>query len=338
MSPLRRHASKPARVARRVPGEFDLIARLTEGLPRSRRTVLGVGDDCAILRASPAGRLLTIDSVVEGVHFDVSWGAPEALGARALAVNLSDIAAMGGRPTACVVNLAVRRGLDVAFFERLYAGLKAEATRARIDIVGGNITRARELSITIALVGDAAAQSLRRDTARIGDEIFVTGTVGDAAAGWRILAGKLRALGAARTHLVNRFLRPAARMLAGQRLASMRPVPTAIDISDGLLQDLGHILERSKVGAEVDANSVPLSRFYRALMGRDLSLALGGGEDYELLFCLRPGHRESDLARRLQIPVRRIGAIVRGDRLRVLGARVPFAAGYDQLLTRARRS
>ncbi|HEY6421285.1 MAG TPA: thiamine-phosphate kinase [Candidatus Binataceae bacterium] len=318
-----------------MPGEFELIARLAERLPLSRRTILGAGDDCAILAPSRGPGLFTIDSVVEGVHFDLRWSTPEALGARALAVNLSDIAAMGGRPRACVVNVAIRRGLTAAFFDRLYAGLKSEARAARIDVVGGNITRARELAITIAVLGDAGAQVLRRDAARIGDEIFVTGTLGDAAVGWRILSGKIRAPQAVRKFLVGRFIRPTARLMAGERLASIRPVPAAIDISDGVMQDLGHILERSGVGAELDARALPLSPAYRAVMGGDLSLALGGGEDYELLFCIRPGYRESVLARRLRVGVHRIGRIVRGKRLRILGADAPRIAGFDQLRARA---
>ncbi len=300
----------------------------------SRRTVLGPGDDCAILASSRAPRLLTIDSMVEDVHFRLGWGAPEKLGAKSLMVNLSDIAAMGGRPTACVVNLAVRAGLDMRFFDRLYAGMRSLARETKVDIVGGNVTRADKLGITIALLGEVGAAAMRRDSARPGDEIFVTGTVGDSALGLRILAGKLNASGKTRRALVERHLSPTARLGAGLALARMRPVPTAIDISDGLVQDLGHILERSGVGAEIDAAQVPVSKEYRAVMGDDLSLALGGGEDYELLFCLRPGRSEAELGRRLGVPVRRIGTIVRGSRVLVRdarGATRPEVAGWDQL-------
>jgi len=178
---------------------------------------------------------------------------------------------------------------------------------------------------------------MRRDTARPGDEIFVTGTLGDAALGWRILAGKLKARGnakkdrAARKYLVERFLRPQARLYSGQRLAALSPAPAAIDVSDGLMQDLGHILERSGVGAEIDASRIPVSAAYRALMGGNLVHALTGGEDYELIFCARPGHRESELSRRLRVGVRRIGTIVRGKRVNVIGDRAPIIAGWDQL-------
>ncbi len=319
--------------------EFKLIARLSAGIRLSRRTILGGGDDCAIV-STPRRTLFTIDSIVENVHFDLRWCPPQALGARALAVNLSDIAAMGGRPTACVVNLALRGGISARTIERIYAGLRSAAREASTDIVGGNITRARELSITIAMLGEAGRGVMRRDAARPGDEIFVTGTLGDAALGWRILAGKLKVRGnakkerAARKYLVERFIGPSARLYAGQRLAALRPAPAAIDISDGLMQDLGHILERSGVGAEIDASRVPVSSAYRALMGADLEHALTGGEDYELTFCARPGHSEAALSRRLRVAVTRIGTIVRGRRLKVIGYRAPIIAGWDQLRSR----
>ncbi len=304
----------------KLSNEFELIARLSAGIRTSHRTILGVGDDCAVV-ARPRGQMLfTIDSMVENVHFDLRWGTPEALGARALAVNLSDIAAMGGRPTACVVNLGVREGIASRTLERIYAGLRDAAREASTDIVGGNIARAKELSITIALIGEAGRGVMRRDAARVGDEIFVTGTLGDAALGWRILAGKLRARGksksivAAKKYCVERFICPHARLYAGQRLATLRPTPAAIDISDGLMQDLGHIVERSGVGAEIDASRIPVSPAYRALMGDDLEHALTGGEDYELIFCMKAGHSESELSRRLRVGVHRIGRIVRGKR------------------------
>jgi thiamine-monophosphate kinase len=324
----------------KLSSEFELIARLTAGIRVSRRTILGVGDDCAII-SRPRGQVLfTIDSLVENVHFDLRWGSPQALGARALAVNFSDIAAMGGRPTACVVNLGVREGITSRKLERIYSGLREAALEASTDIVGGNVTRARELSITIALVGEAGRGVMRRDAARPGDEIFVTGTLGDAALGWHILAGKLEARGnakknrAAEKYLVERFLRPHARLYAGQRLAALRPAPAAIDVSDGLIQDLGHILERSGVGAEIDAPRIPISPAYRALMGDDLVHALTGGEDYELIFCVKPGRGESELSRRLGVGVRRIGKIVRGRRVDVIGAGAQIDGGWDQLRSR----
>jgi thiamine-monophosphate kinase len=322
------------RTAKKSAGEFDLIARLVKGMRISSRTILGPGDDCAILAPAKRPQLFTIDSMVEGVHFRLEWGTPEQLGAKALAVNLSDIAAMGGKPVACVINLGVRDGLATNFLLRLYRGIKKIAARYHTDIVGGNITRSERLTITIALLGDASAAVMRRDRARVGDEIFATGTLGDSAAGLAILSGKMKAGTVARKFFLERHLNPTPRIEAGLALAKLRPAPAAIDISDGLLQDLGHILKRSRVGAEIDASAIPVSDSYRATMDNDLTLALSGGEDYELLFCARRGHSERELTTALGVPVRRIGKIVKGARITIRGNKnlvTPKFQGWDQL-------
>ena len=316
--------------------EFSLIARLAAKLPQSRRTILGPGDDCAIMARPRTQQIVTVDSMVEGVHFRVEWTTPEALGARALAVNLSDIAAMGGTPTVCVVNLAIRPGLGVRFFDRLYAGLAKAAVAAKTDVVGGNITRASELAITITVIGEMPGGAMRRDSARAGDEVYVTGTVGDAAAGLRILQSEIKARGKARDYLVNRYLSPSARIEQGLRLRRIRPLPAAIDISDGLLQDLGHILQRSGVGAEVELDAVPRSEAYRSVIGDDPALAIGGGDDYELLFCMRPGASMAALSRRLGVVVSRIGRMVSGGQITLIGAdgmrrRFNGVGGWNQL-------
>lgn len=323
-------------------GEFQLIARLCAGLGPGPRTILGPGDDCAILASGRRPLLLTIDSMVEDVHFRIPWFPAKALGYKALTVNLSDIAAMGGQPVACVVNLAIRNGLEAVFFDQLYRGLRTAASASQTAIVGGNITRARVFAITIAVVGETRGVALRRDSARAGDDIFVTGTLGDAAAGLRILEGRLRAHGQARRFLVKRFVEPAARLAAGKCLSVIRPAPAAIDISDGLLQDLAHILERSGVAAEINCDAIPLSPAYRAVTAGDIDLALRGGEDYELLFCTRPGTSEAALSRRLGLAVRRIGRIVKGRGTielvgrRGLRAKTPLLSGFDQLRSRKR--
>jgi len=314
------------------PGEFHLIERLLKRLGPGHRAILGPGDDCAILPRAHARQLLTIDSIVEDVHFKLAWGTPEALGARALTVNLSDIAAMGGKPTVCMVNLAVRDGLGLRFFDRLYEGLRRAAVRAEVEVVGGNITRAGALAITIALLGEVRGAALRRDAARPGDTIYVTGTLGDAAAGLRILSGRLRARSAARKFLVNRLLQPTARLRAGLALASIKPAPAAVDLSDGLWQDLGHILERSGTGAEIDAGALPLSTAFRATVGDDPALALGGGEDYELLFCLRHAVAAPLLTRRLGVRVSRIGRITSSGTAVLLGAHGKVRRGKSPLL------
>jgi len=332
-----RSARLPANYVSTPPGEFELIERVLKRLAPSRRAVLGAGDDCAILPPARSRQLFTIDSMVEDVHFKLGWGTPEALGARALTVNLSDVAAMGGKPTACVVNLAVREGVNTDFFERLYVGLGRAAVRAGVEVVGGNVTRASAAAITIALLGEVRGAALRRDAARPGDSIYVTGTLGDAAAGLQILTGRLAAEPRARRFLVKRLLQPAARIEAGMRLARIVPAPAAIDVSDGLWQDLGHVLERSGTGAEIDAAAIPLSRAYRATLGNDPALAISGGDDYELLFCLRREIPASALTRRLGVPVSRIGRITGNGKAVLLDARELIRDGesafygWDQL-------
>ncbi len=298
--------------------EFELIARLCADLPRTRRTILGPGDDCAIFNGS-ARQLITIDSMVEGVHFKLGWGTPEILGAKALSVNLSDIAAMGGTPTVCVINLAIRPGITQQFLTRLYAGLRASAKAVNLDVVGGNITSAAQLAITIALLGDVRRAAMRRDTARIGDHVYVTGTPGDAALGLRILKKQISARGPARAYLINRFLHPTARVIAGIRLARLRPLPAAIDISDGLWQDLGHILACSGVGAELETPLLPRSQAYHSVMGDNPQLVLTGGEDYELLFCMPPRFTGAQLTRKLGLQVTHIGRIAEKGRLLIDG-------------------
>ncbi len=320
------------------PGEFELIERLVKGLRMTRRTILGPGDDCAILAPSKRPQLFTIDSMLEDVHFRLAWGTPEKLGAKSICGQFERYRRDGRQADRMRDQSRGARGLDARFFDRLYAGIKKVAQRYGTDVVGGNITRGDRLAITVALLGEASHGVMRRDLARVGDDIFVTGTVGDSAAGLAVLSGKLKARGASREFLIERHLNPTPRIESGLALAKIRPTPAAIDISDGLLQDLGHILERSRVGAEIDAAAIPVSTAYRTAMGDDLSLALGGGEDYELLFCTRAGLSEKSLSRTLQVPVRRIGRIIRGRQALVRGAEgsmVPKLRGWDQLRAHA---
>jgi thiamine-monophosphate kinase len=273
--------------------------------------------------------------MVEGVHFRLEWGTPAMLGAKALAVNLSDIAAMGGSPTVCVINLAVRPGLSTRFFDELYRGLGKAAAAAGVAVAGGNITRASEFAITVALLGAIEGQPMRRDSARPGDKIYVTGTLGDAALGLRILQDKIEAAGSARNYLVKRFLQPTAQVGPGCKLARLKPAPAAIDISDGLWQDLGHVLERSGVGAKLDSSTLPLSAAYRQVYGNNCDLALSGGDDYELLFCLRAPASEAELSRKLGVKVRCIGEITREKRALLVSETGETATvrnhGWDQL-------
>ena len=268
-------------------GEFPLIARLaaiagTELPPAD--LIAGIGDDAAAWRVGDAVLLATTDTLVEGVHFLPEFAPWPDIGWKALAVNVSDIAAMGGEPLFALVTLALPPETDVAVPDDLYAGLMECAAEYGVTIAGGDIVRASEISITIALIGRSQTQDgkpllMRRDAAKAGDLVAVTGSLGDSAAGlWRLRKGAT-----AEDALVRAHLRPLPRLAEAHEAARLGVV-CAIDVSDGLLQDLGHICERSGLGADVNEDFIPLSDDLRAAYPEDaLALATSGGEDYELL-------------------------------------------------------
>jgi thiamine-monophosphate kinase len=312
-------------------GEFELIDLFTRGMRGGGPgVVVGIGDDAAVLRA-PRGELLvaTVDAVVEGVHF-TSRFRPEDVGWKALAVNLSDVAAMGARPLWALVALATPRGEDPARLVRIGRGLAACARASGTAVVGGNVTAARDLSVTVTVVGSAPrGRVLLRSGARPGDLVVASGTLGDAALG--LESGAAAAL-------VRRQRRPRARLALGRALGGI--ARAAIDVSDGLVQDLGHVCEASGVGAVVEVERLPLSRAYReAVRGRPdaWGAALSGGEDYELVAAVAPRRLAAALAaaRRAGTPLAVVGRFERGRRVRVVkGGGAPVAlrrAGHDHL-------
>jgi thiamine-monophosphate kinase len=267
-------------------GEFGLIERLTGILPAegSPDLIVGIGDDAAVWRAGSEYLIATTDTMVEGVHF-VAGQAPWAdVGWKALAANISDIAAMGGTPLFALVTLALPPEMPVDDVEVLFAGLAECAREYGVTVAGGDIVRAPQASITVALVGkaerrDAGPLLLRRDAAQPGHVIAVTGTLGDSAAGLR----RLREGAPADEPLARHHLWPRPPLAAG-RAAASSGVACGIDVSDGLLQDVGHVCEQSGVGAIIRAADIPLSEDLRAAYPDDaLRLACTGGEDYELV-------------------------------------------------------
>lgn len=267
--------------------EFDLIRKYFTRPSTRQDVVLGVGDDAALLRV-PAGQELVVcvDTLVAGVHFPVDTPA-EAVGYKSLAVNLSDLAAMGATPAWATLALTLPEA-DEAWVEDFSAGFHRLASRFAVDLVGGDTTRG-PLSVTVQVMGLVPrGQALRRAGARVGEGIYVTGTLGDAALGLRHWAERGQG-DAHRDRLVERLTHPDPRIEAG--LALRGQARCAIDISDGLLADLGHVLEASGVGATLQLSEVPLSEAFRAVCGDtpDWSLALAGGDDYELLFTLPEG-------------------------------------------------
>jgi len=292
-------------------GELALLEELAAWVPGGSRVLLGLGDDCAAV--SLRGKaLLTTDSLVEGVHFERSWASPAALGRKAFTVNASDIAAMGGAPAFALLSLGLPADFPVADLREFFRAFVAEAGACGAALVGGNLSAAPCLVISATVVGDAPYGAITRAGMRVGDELYVTGTLGDAALGLRQLR-QGEACGA----VVKRFLEPTARLKAGQTLARRKLATAMIDVSDGLVRDLGHLCARSGVGAVVEAWRLPLSGEYRAGVGlRDWGPALTGGEDYELLFAVPPqrARRLDRVARECGCPITRIGRVIERDR------------------------
>ena len=301
--------------------EFRLIEHVRRLFGRTGPSIiLGIGDDTAIL-APPPGRhlLLTTDLLAEGVHFDLHTTSLEDVGYKAAVANLSDIAAMGGTPHALAVSIAIPSSGTVAGTTRLYRGLMAACRPFGVSLVGGDTSASRHgLFLSITLTGYVAShQALRRDGARVGDLLYMTGTIGDSLAGLQLLHTRIRK-GIARKdirYLIARHHRPTPRIQAGQLLAAHRLATAAIDVSDGLSGDLRHICEQSGVGVEVNAAALPLSRACRAYAeatkADPVQLALRGGEDYELLFTVPAAKRAMlDRLRRLAgCPLTPIGVI-----------------------------
>ncbi|WP_298434356.1 thiamine-phosphate kinase [Geobacter sp.] len=278
-------------------GEFGLIDRIASRAARGPAVRIGIGDDAAATEPAP-GRLIltTSDMLVEGVHFDLSFTDPYRLGRKSLAVNLSDIAAMGGEPRDFLLSLAIPPRLPVEFLDRFTDGMLSLADEHGVTLIGGDTCRSPAgLVISVTLHGDQRPERVvRRAGARPGDRLFVTGTLGDSALGLELLRRGVREGWA-----VERHLDPSPRVAAGLALAAAGLATAMIDVSDGLLADLGHILEQSGCGAWVEAAHLPLSPFFRERAGGETPdpqlLALAGGEDYELLFAVS-AEREGEVA------------------------------------------
>jgi thiamine-monophosphate kinase len=314
------------------PGEFELIARFTRPFAAGEGVRVGIGDDAAVLRPPEGEDLVaTVDAVVEGVHFGAGF-TPEDVGWKALAVNLSDLAAMGARPLWALVALATRRGEDPRRLVRVGRGIAACARRHGTSVVGGNVTAADQLSLTVTVVGAVPrGRALLRSGGRPGDLLVVSGTLGAAAAGLRP---------GAPAALVARQRRPRPRLALGR--AAVGIARAAIDVSDGLLQDLGHLCEASGTGARVELERLPVSAAARKgarRPGDPLEDALSGGEDYELLLAVPPRRLGDirDAARSARTRVTVVGALEARPGIRVVkaggGLFRPRRRGHDHLRT-----
>ena len=315
-------------------GEFELIERffLRPG-PAAAGVALGIGDDCALLNTRPGMQIaVSSDMLVEGRHF-LSTVAPERLGHKALAVNLSDLAACGAEPLAFTLALALPRA-DEAFLAPFAAGLLALADAHGIALVGGDTT-AGPLNLCVTVMGQVpAGQALLRSGAVPGDDLWVSGCLGDARLALEVFRGRLALDGESFEHVRRAMELPSPRVALGRRLRGL--AHSAIDISDGLLGDLGHILRRSSVGAVVELNRLPRSAVLAAQSPALQRLCLlQGGDDYELLFSAAAADRQAveDAASASGVAVSRIGCIDAGPGLQVVdadGQPVEVAArGFD---------
>ncbi len=301
-------------------GEFGLINLLAEmikdaGVDRlgPEQPIIGIGDDAAAWRGDASIQLATVDTMIQDVHFSLKSTTWRELGWKSLAINLSDIAAMGGVPRYALVALALPQDTPVEGVTEIYDGIIKAARRYETALVGGNISRAPEISITITVLGNSPENKiLRRDTARPGDVIAVTGFPGSAGAGREMLMKKLKFKPEAAQFLRTAFLHPLPRIGEG-RLLVKHDITTAIDISDGLLADLRRICEASGVSARVDINRLPIHETVQVNFGeKAVELALAGGEDYELLFTGSAANIER-LRTEIGCPVTVIGTITAGE-------------------------
>jgi thiamine-monophosphate kinase len=330
-------------------GEFGLIERIRRGLPRpGADVVVGLGDDVAVLRTGGEQWLLaTCDSQVEGSHFLRDKITPYQLGRRAVAINLSDVAAKGGSPCHLLVSLSLPQDTAVEWVDELYRGLQDEASRFGVEIVGGNLTRSPlVLMVDVFLLGQVEPDHLLlRSGARPGDQVLVTGTLGDAAAGLALLLDPSLTVDEDHARRVTAaHLTPSPRVREGQAIARLRAATAMMDISDGLASDVGHLCDESGVGVRLWAARLPISPAARAVAqaaGRaPCHLALFGGEDYELLLTAPPEQVEALAAavrQATETPLTVVGEIVPAAEGRVVilpeGRAVPLeAGGWDHFL------
>ncbi len=305
-------------------GEFGLIARIRDRLPTLPSSVIkGIGDDAAVFSLTSGKQAVTtVDLLIEGVHFDFSFLSPYLLGRKSLSVNLSDIAAMGAAPRFAFLSLAIPEGMRIESLDEFFKGFLATAADHGVSLLGGDTSASPgPLFINVTLLGEGNRRDLvYRHGAKPGDDLYVTGTLGDSLLGLRIAQGqRKRRVSKEEKYLLDRHFNPTPRAREGRALGERRLVRAMIDISDGLLSDLGHICEESRVGARLWAERIPLSPSLRGMAAGSTSaawqMALQGGEDYELLFSAPPenGPRIRALGRKWECGITRIGRIERGE-------------------------
>lgn len=303
-----------------IGNEFKIIQTIKETLGKtSSNVILGIGDDAAVLEFPERSKLVaTVDSMVEGVHFDLNYMTANELGHKALAVSLSDCAAMGAEPLYALVSLGLKQELGEHFIVGLYEGMKSLAKKHKVQIVGGNIVQSpTALLVDVTVVGCCKSNFFSRKEARVGDIIAVTGSLGGSAAGLHCL----RTLGREKLHsmqeIVKCHLRPVPRINEALALNKLEAVTAAIDLSDGLSSELHHIALQSKVGMAIEQAKIPIDQTtIEAAKFTQCSAnvwALYGGEDYELLVTIdKYKFKEAQrLMKKFKVPLTAIGEVTK---------------------------
>lgn len=312
--------------------EDELIAAITRLLSGSQPgVVVGVGDDAAVIEPGRGQQVLTTDLLIEGVHFERASISPRDLGAKAVTVNVSDIAAMGGSPRAALAGIGLAPDVEAAWVMELYGGMRDACAEYALSLVGGDTNRADLVVLSVTVVGEVSpGRAVTRSAARIGDAIVVTGALGAAAGGLALSRAQPAAMTAALSSpwgraLLDALARPVARVGEGQTLAQSG-AHAMMDLSDGLAKDLSRLCLASGVGARIELVAVPVAEPLRAgaaSLGVDaLELALGGGEDYELVATLDPTDAEAArrvLDERFGVTLTTVGTIIEGEGLVAVG-------------------
>jgi thiamine-monophosphate kinase len=322
--------------------ELDLIRLFSgrTGALGAKGLIKGIGDDCAIFD-TPEDRswLATTDILVENIHFNRSWHPPHLLGRKSIAVNLSDIAAMGGTPHYALVSIAVSDQLDKDWIEKWSAGAAEILEEFNCTIIGGDTVKGPALTINIVILGSGSKDRIiRRSTATEGENIYVSGELGSAAAGLEICRAPVLFQSTAEDALqplINKHLNPTPRVLLGQVLGASKMVGAMQDISDGIATDLAHICSQSGVGAELDAELLPgaeiLGRVSQIINKEPVDLKISGGEDYELVFTVKKG-RDEDLLTLVREncgeQVYRVGRTVKGCDVRLISGEDAVNIGF----------
>ncbi|UCD85984.1 MAG: thiamine-phosphate kinase [Deltaproteobacteria bacterium] len=333
-------------------GEFGLIEQIKESFKcRDHLLAIGIGDDTAALNVpGDKATLITTDLLLEGVHFDLELNSAYYLGKKSLSVNLSDIAAMGGTPRYFLLSLGIPRRYPVESLREFFRGLKELSLNYRVKLIGGDTSASTgKLMISVTVLGEAPrGQVVRRTGAEVGDQIFVTGTLGDSLLGLYILRNGINPTRSLRKlpRVVRKHLDPQPRIKEGKLIAGKGLATAMIDLSDGLLADLGHLTRDVGLGAKLWREKLPLSNYYRrnilSFEQDKWKLALTGGEDYELLFTVSRAKVKQlrHLSSRFDCRLTRIGEVVEGSEdITVVDkndkpCKINYLTGYDHFRAR----